>query len=186
MNSFQTAVTKTYYVNLYLPEHNMPCLLSAHLWFPKVAGWNSTCFFLFVCLKSGNFLSLFFIRCSNNQNHVFYFPVCRKTPSPEPEELPVEECLYLNENCKYHHCHMCHQSAHQSWVFVVFHKCKQVWLHFFQLLFLSNVCVQTGNEEAEETEDSSVNLLSRKSLSITISLSNLRNYWKIFTLTLHD
>ncbi|XP_039908858.1 signal-transducing adaptor protein 1-like isoform X2 [Simochromis diagramma] len=41
-------------------------------------------------------------------------PVCRKTPSPEPEELPVEECLYLNEN----------------------------W-----------------NEEAEETEDSSVNPL---------------------------
>ncbi|XP_006809452.1 signal-transducing adaptor protein 1-like [Neolamprologus brichardi] len=41
-------------------------------------------------------------------------PVCRKTPSAEPEELPVEECLYLNEN----------------------------W-----------------NEEAEETEDSSVNAL---------------------------
>lgn len=31
LNSFQTPVTKTYYVNLYLPEHK-------HLCFPKVAG----------------------------------------------------------------------------------------------------------------------------------------------------
>lgn len=140
--------------------------------------------FLFVCLKSGHFLYFLlgapiikitsFIFQSVEKHHLLNQRNCQWKSA----------CIWMRTVSITIVTCAINQLIHHEF-FVMFHKCKQVWLHFFQLLFLSNVCVQTGNEEAEETEDSSVNPLPRKWLSISISLSNLRNYWKIFTLTLH-